>query len=183
MRTLPLLILVVTTSMLLAVAGLWLVYQCVPVDLRKANNEVAGGYLQTIGTIYAVLLAFVVFEVWSQHNEAWRLIEREANELADVARIVRSLGEPLRSGVLRTARAYAAEVIEHEWPLLGRDQVSARAGELLEELWLGLTVAEPRTCREEVLFAEAVARFNDFSDARTDLRQVSRMHMPLTLWI
>src|SRR5262245_61855113 len=127
MRTLPLLILVITTSMLLAVTGLWLVHQYVPVELRKANNEVAGGYLQTVGTIYAVLLAFVVFEVWSQHNEAWRLIEREANELADLVRIARSLGEPLRSGAVQTARAYAAEVIEQEWALLACDQVSARA--------------------------------------------------------
>lgn len=182
MRTLPLLLLVVTAGMVLAVAGLWLVHLNVPLDLRKANNDVGGSYLQAVGTIYAVLLAFVVFEVWSQHNEAWRLIDHEADELSDVVRLARSLGEPVSSRVVKTARDYLIEVVEHEWSLLATGQVSPRAIELLDKLWLALTTLEPQTCREETLFAEAVARFNEFSDARTDLRQVSQLHMPVTLW-
>ena len=43
----------------------------------------AGNYLQTVGTIYAVLLAFVVFVVWQQHNDTRSAVESEANELSD----------------------------------------------------------------------------------------------------
>ena len=41
-------------SMLLAVAGLWLEQRIVPIEILRANNDVGGNYLQTLGTIYAV---------------------------------------------------------------------------------------------------------------------------------
>lgn len=183
MRTLMLLLLVVMASMLVAVAGLAVVRLTVPHALLQANNNVAGNYLQTLGTIYAVLLAFVVFVVWTQQNDAWRLIEREANELADLLRLARALGEPVNSQVLEAIRAYAHEVIDNEWSLMASGQSSPQAAKLLEQLWLALAAVEPRTAREEALYSEAVARFNDLSDARTDILQSSRMRLPPTLWI
>lgn len=183
MRTLLLLLLTVTAGMLLAVAGLAVVWFTVPHDLRQANNDVGGNYLQTLGTIYAVLLAFVVFVVWTQQNDAWRLIERQANELADLLRLARALGEPVNSQVREAICAYAHEVINKEWSLMGNGQSSPQAAQLLEQVWLALAAVEPRTVREEALYAEAVARFNDLSDARTDILQSSRTRLPPTLWI
>jgi hypothetical protein len=183
MRTLLLLALSVGLSMLLAVAGLYVVHRVVPFAVLRANNEVCGNYLQTLGTIYAVLLAFVLFEVWSQQNEAWRLVEREANELADVLRIARSLGEPANSRVLEATHAYLHEVLDHEWTLMARGRASPRATELVDHLWHALAAVEPKTSQEEALYAEAINRFSDFGDARRDLLQNSRLRMPPTLWI
>ncbi len=183
MRTVLLLILTVAASILVAVAGLWLVQRAVPLATLKANNEVCGNYLQTVGTIYAVLLAFVVFTVWTQQNEAGRLVERQANELADVVRLTRGLGEPVRRQALEAARDYARAVIDREWDLMATGKASSRAFELVEQLWQVLAGAEPKTAREEALYGEAVARFNDFSDARTDLLQNSRTRLPPILWI
>ena len=78
-------------SMLAALIGLYLVRYLAPASWLKANNEVAGNYLQTLGTIYAVLLAFVVFVVWQQHNETRSAVESEANELSDFYRTIRAL--------------------------------------------------------------------------------------------
>ena len=183
MRTLVTLVGTVTGSMLVAVAGLWITRQLIPPEVLRANNEVCGNYLQTVGTIYAVLLAFVVFEVWTQQNEAWRFIEQQADELTDVVRIAGSLGEPARSAIRAVARDYLREVIEQEWLLMARGQASARATQLVDQLWRALAVIEPQTPREQTLYAEAVSRFNDFGDARTDLLQNSRMHLPTTLWL
>jgi hypothetical protein len=77
--------------MALALAGLLLVRYLVPASWLHANNEVAGNYLQTLGTIYAVLLAFVVFVVWQQHNDTRCAVGNEANELADFCRVIRAL--------------------------------------------------------------------------------------------
>src|SRR5262245_51044440 len=74
-----------------SVLGLWLVRHYVPAKLLAASNDVVGGYLQTIGTIVAVLLAFAVFVVWGQFNDASLHVEREASELLDLARTTRGL--------------------------------------------------------------------------------------------
>lgn len=183
MRTVLILILIVGASIVVAVAGLWLVRTSIAPHHLKPNNEVAGNYLQTVGTVYAVLLAFVVFVVWTQQNEAGQLVERQADELADVLRLTRQLGEPVSGQAALAARDYLREVIEEEWDLLAAGQASPRAVEGVERLWRTLAAVEPKTPREEALYAEAVGCFNEFSNARSDLLQNSRTRLPPTLWI
>lgn len=72
-----------STSILIALLGLFLVRYLVPASWLHADNEVAGNYLQTLGTIYAVLLAFVAFVVWEQHNATRSAVESEVNALSD----------------------------------------------------------------------------------------------------
>ncbi|MBC7966703.1 MAG: DUF4239 domain-containing protein [Fuerstia sp.] len=183
MRTIIALCLTVVCSMAVSVAGLLATRAIVPPAFLLPSNEICGGYLQTVGTIYAVLLAFVVFVVWTQANDVRRLIERQADELADVLRITKVFKGSAGSDVLVAARAYAREVAEHEWLLLRTGQSSPRAQELLEQTWTALTAIEPETAREEVLFSEAVSRFSEFGDARADLLHCGRVRLPVLLWL
>src|SRR5581483_12013613 len=96
MRTLLLAVGAMAASAVVAVAGLVAVRWAVPLEVLRANNDVAGNYLQSLGTLYAVLLAFVVFVVWSQFDEARGSVEREANEIADLWRIARALPPHVR---------------------------------------------------------------------------------------
>jgi hypothetical protein len=166
-----------------AVAGLVAVRAAVPPDYFQPSNDVAGSYLQTVGTIYAVLLAFVVFVVWTQSNDARRLVERQADELADVLRLTAGLRGPVPGRVVTAARAYAREAAEGEWPLLAAGRSGARAAELFDQVWAELAAFEPGTAREEALFGEAVARFSEAGDARADLLHCGRVRLPVLLWL
>jgi len=42
---------------------------------------------------------------------------------------------------------------------------------------------EPRNVREEAIYAEAMARFNDLSDARSHRLYCSLLRLPPSLWI
>src|ERR1700690_906156 len=75
----------------LAVVGLVIVRQVVPIDELRASNDALGNYLQTVGGIYAVLLAFIVYVVWGQFNDARAFVEREATALVDLHRTVSGL--------------------------------------------------------------------------------------------
>jgi len=167
--------------MLLALTGLFVVRWVTPASWLHANNEVAGNYLQTLGTIYAVLLAFVVFVVWQQHNETRSAVEREANELSDICRTVRAL--PGTERAQDRIRAYGRIVIDEEWAAMARGGSSKKAELTLEEIWNALQGLEPRSGREEALYAEAMARFNDLSDARSHRLFCSLLRLPPSLWV
>lgn len=173
----------VLLSVALALAGLILVRATVPADLLRPSSDVAGNYLQTVGTIYAVLLAFVVFVVWTQHNEARTLVEREANEMQDLHRIMRSLPEPLSSFAVDQLRDYTDAVLNDEWFHMAAGRECPKARPLLESLWARLTEFEPVSERDKLLYAEALARFNDLSDLRTDRLRASRTRLPSILWL
>jgi len=169
------------TSMLVALIGLFLVRCLAPASWLHANNEVAGNYLQSVGTIYAVLLAFVVFVVWQQHNDTRSAVESEANELSDFYRIIRALPgtQPLQASIQK----YGKVVVDEEWMDMARGCWSKNAEQTLEEIWQALQGLEPRTKREEALYAEALARFNDLSDARSHRLYCSLLRLPPSLWV
>lgn len=168
-------------SMLLALIGLLLVRFYVPAVWLHANNEVAGNYLQTLGTIYAVLLAFVVFVVWQQHNDARGAVEAEANELSDLHRTVQVL--PGTEQMRNLIQTYENIVVVAEWDALAAGERSNEAERVLEAAWQSLQRVEPRNRREEALYTEALARFNDLSDARSHRVHCSLMRLPPSLWV
>lgn len=154
---------------------------CVNLSTLSDNNDVAGNYLQTIGTVYAVLLAFVVFVVWSQHNDTRHWVQTEANEIRDLLRIVVSLSPALEpaQGLIR---GYLTTVISEEWPAMAGGEACVRANRLLEEVWGTIESLEPKTSREEILYAEALARFDDLSDARAGRLLMIRQRLPASMW-
>ena len=175
------LILSLVTSMLIAVIGLFLVRCLAPTAWLHANNEVAGNYLQTLGTFYAVLLAFVVFVVWQQHNETRSAVESEANELSDLYRTIQAL--PGTQAVRDSIQKYGKVVVDEEWMAMARGRGSREAERALEEIWPSLQGVEPRGGREEALYAEALARFNDLSDARSHRLHCGLLRLPPSLWV
>ena len=68
----------------LAILGLLLVRRLVPLDLLQMHHEVGGYIIGVMGTIYAVILAFVVFAVWDQYQIASVAVVAEANSLGDL---------------------------------------------------------------------------------------------------
>ncbi len=178
----PWLLVAITVSVAGSTAALVAVRWLVPVSVLTAHNDAAGSYLQTLGTIYAVLLAFVVFVVWSQYNDARAAVEREANELTDLHRTVHGFPQPRRGQVRARLREYVVLVAEEEWPLMAQRRHDPRADSVLDEVWRVLEALEPASPREESLYGEALARFNDLSDSRTHRLHTARLRLPPTMW-
>jgi large-conductance mechanosensitive channel len=183
MRSLLLLVVLLGGATVVSTAAVCLVRRLVPLAVLASNHEVAGNYLQVLGTLFAVLLAFVVFVVWSQYNEARTAVEREANEIADLHRSVSGLAAEVRDGVREELQAYVRAVVDEEWQAMARGGSSERAASTLEQIWCRLSALEPQAGREEALFTEALARFNDLSDMRTHRLLSSRIRLPATLWL
>src|SRR5688572_20657052 len=98
-----------------AIAGLVALRTAVPAEALSGTADAVGNYVQTLGTIYAVLLAFVVFVVWTQFNEARTHVDREANELLDLFRTAKGLPEAECARLQGYARDYVRAVTAREW--------------------------------------------------------------------
>ena len=163
--------------------GLVLVRRLVPPAALASSADAAGNYLQALGTIYAVLLAFVVFVVWQQFNDARAHVEREANELLDLSRTARGLSSEVRQPLLAQADSYVALVIGREWDAMAaRDEAAfEEGGRVLDRIWELLVAYEPCSECHKSLYGEALARFNDLSDTRTIRVSASQLRIPLSL--
>ena len=175
----------IVLTIVVAEAGLWLARYLIDGAELRPDADVVGNYLQTLGTIYAVLLAFVVFVVWSQFNDARGCVEREANEVLDLYRTAKGFPDGPRKGVHQLLRTYVETVLTREWSAMAHDddKVLAQNSAVLDAVWDILQGFEPESECHSTLYAEVLARFNDLSDTRTNRLSSARLRIPLALRI
>jgi len=167
----------------LAIGGLLVTRALVSAEALKPSNDSVGNFMQTLGGIYAVLLAFVVFVVWQQFNETRAQIECEANEVVDLLRTAQGLPFAARAPIQKHLTQYVDDVLEKEWPAMTRrdEAVFERVALRLDDVWDVLQHLEPSSACEQALHQEALTRFNDLSDARSLRLTNSRARIPNAL--
>lgn len=154
-----------------------------PTEVLRDSNPEVGNYLQAVGTIYAVLLAFVVYVVWGQFDAARTQVDHEANEVIDLYRTADGFPAAARAHVQGELTRYVADVLAREWPAMAAndEQVFERTAEHLDRVWDGLHCLAAEDDCQRALHGEALSRFNDLSDARTSRLTSARMRIPFGL--
>ena len=182
-RTLLLVSPVVAGVSLLSVLGLMAFRALVPMESLRSSMDGVGNYLQTLGGIYAVLLAFVVFVVWSQYNDARGFVDRESAAIVDLHRTASGLPMASRVELQRQLRAYVDAVITDEWRAMteGDETTIERVGGLLDEAWVAIHRCRPADDTQQTVYGEVLSRFNELSDLRTNRLTASRQRIPLVM--
>jgi hypothetical protein len=168
-----------------SVAGLLVFRAVAPLeDLHAASNEL-GNYLQTVGGIYAVLLAFVVYVVWGQFNDVRGYLDREATALVDLHRTSSGLPSRSRAAIQGGLREYVDAVMRDEWPAMACDDEATidRVAERLEKVWLAIHGCRPMNDCQHTVYGEVLGRFNQLTDLRTSRLSAARARIPLAMTI
>ncbi len=176
---------IVGLASLASVIGLMMFRAVAPTEALEKASDSLGNYLQTVGSIYAVLLAFVVYVVWGQYNDVRVYVEREATALVDLHRTASGL--PKISAVLiqTTLREYVTTILTDEWHAMAKHDEAAIeiVGHKLDAVWLAIHQCQPHGCAQEAMYGEALSRFNDVTDLRTNRLTSARFRVPLTMKI
>lgn len=168
---------------LAGIAGLCAFRAVITYDDLKDASDAVGNYLQTVGGIYAVLLAFIVFVVWGQFNDSRTYVEREATALVDLHRTASGLPQRTREQIQRALHVYVDEVISKEWPAMANHQedVIEAVGHHLDHVWAAIHTCQPLNECQHTIYSEVLSRFNDLTDTRTSRLTSSRARIPLMM--
>ncbi|HZP62373.1 MAG TPA: hypothetical protein VFB28_03075 [Terriglobales bacterium] len=146
----------------------------------------------SLGTTYAVLLAFAVNGVWQHFTEAVASVQAEADALIDLIHAEELLGPEAEQKILRAALKYARVVIEDEWPMLGQvprmqeSKYGTFAREVSRDCAMEVIRAvqniDPRTPRQLAIFQQALSLLGSWLDARRKRLQSARGTTAAALW-
>lgn len=173
---------IVAVVALLSASGLLWVRRTVPLTVLRGNHEVAGHMIALIGGVYAVLLAFVVFAVWSAFGSADRTVVQEAASLGDLYRLSLGYPEPTRGVLRERIETYGRIVVDEEWPAMARGEESQTAWDALDALWGEHLALAPRTPTEGALYAESLSHLAALGDAHRLRLLDSREGLPGIFW-
>ena len=108
-------ILIVVLSGSAAIGLSYLVHRLVHIDTRRRHQEVGTAVFLQLGVLFAVLLAFVFSEAYSEYGEAQRAIDLECSALHAAAMIESTLPTPEARALLGLEADYLRDVIQSDW--------------------------------------------------------------------
>lgn len=152
-------------------------------EKRREHTDVAGFIFAGVAVLYAVMLAFVVIVGWEDLGTARATTYSEADQLANVYWISRSLPSPQGPAIAGLAVAYAHTVVGTEWPLMNKGESSPRAQAVLNEIRGRVFAFKPRSSQQQALYEQALASVNALSAARRDRLDSMNDTVPEPLWV
>jgi hypothetical protein len=172
----------ICATMVISVLGLIIVRRFANIDWLKRQHEVASFFFLMVGTLYAVLIAFAIFVVWTQFQDAGSNLEHEANQVGDLSRMSMALPDPLRQNIRLALIDYLNAVIGDEFPAMAEGRDSPRTWGAVQKLWDVYSNAEVDRPKAQLYYAESLKHLNDLSNYRRIRVFTSRGTVPPTLW-
>ncbi|HEY1929192.1 MAG TPA: DUF4239 domain-containing protein [Caulobacteraceae bacterium] len=135
----PAAVLIIVVSVIIAAVGSFIVSRAVPLDWRRGQHAVGSQVFLQLGVMFAVLLAFVFSEVWSEFNTAAMAINGECGALHGASILANALPNQEGKPINRAIATYTRAVVEKEWP----EMAAKRRGsmEAMQDLRATLDVA------------------------------------------
>jgi Protein of unknown function (DUF4239) len=165
-----------------AVIGLLLIRRRINHAALARYTNVASSVFSIVGTLFTVLLAFVVIVVWEAQDKADERTALEAGVLGDLMRDAGLFSDPERTEFRNELREYGQAVIDEEWPAMADGQSSSHVWDVLNRLFGSFSRLQPATPREINFHSEMLTRLNELSDHRR-LRLLSAgSKVPPLLW-
>jgi Protein of unknown function (DUF4239) len=148
----------------------------------KDTNEISGFYIGIIGTIYAVIMAFMLSGVWLDYEDAEANTEKEANCLVSLYRLTRGLPDAQRNQLQDLAEQYAKTMIDEEWDAMSRNEASMRGIEITEAMWKEVTTMQAQTPEQHALVDHIMSELTSMTEHRRIRLLQSRQVIPGILW-
>jgi Protein of unknown function (DUF4239) len=149
----------------------------------RAHHDVTSPLLSVVGTLFAVLLGFMVSSAMTKFEEARNNVQQEAGAVGDIFRLASGLPEKDKQKLLSDAYNYVSVVVNEEWPLMEDHKMSDKAWNYYGDIWLDCTNLNPQTQKEgniQQVLLEGATRLGDARRAR--LAQLSYCLAP-SLWV
>jgi len=170
----------------LSLAGLYLFHRFVDVHMRHKDTETVGLTYAIVAVVYAVLIAFIVVDVFETYAKGDEIATAEANKLSNLMLDSAGLPGPMGEAVRADLDKYIDTVVKVEWP---SQQAGKLSDKVFEEGWteLGhlstrLAVFEPATSGQNVNKGEMLRSVNDLIKARRSRILAAGEHLPDVVW-
>jgi hypothetical protein len=152
-------------------------------DRLIENHAVSGFIYNAVNVIYAVLIAFVVFVIWSNLEKTNSTIEGEANNLLNLYYDATAYPDSIKKEIQATIREYSKRVTNDEWISLGEgkpDSLATRYFIKLNRIYLSIKTSD--VANPEVL-SQSIENMHDMREFRRHRILSSKQNMPDILWL
>lgn len=139
-------------------------------------------FLSVFGTLYGILTAFVVFEVWTQYNRISELIDKEAQGLERLYRLTLYFRDDALTDKMKAAISeYANLVIKANFQTLAQGGRNVQNGIAFRKLADIINEIEFNDDHDAIVYGQVLEHYGELAQVRTERRNQSLARLPVQL--
>ena len=160
-----------------------LVYRFWALSWRATHNDIIGWQLSVLGTVYAVILGFMLYTVWSNFGIAEVNADAEAGALMNVYRLADAIPQPQSTQLHQAAKDYINIVINDDWPTMAAGPVRhLKSHDATQRMWDILLSVQNTNPAQATAVDHAMSELSDMSTHRRIREVESGGKLPGVLW-
>lgn len=139
-------------------------------------------FLSVFGTLYGILAAFVVFEVWTEYNHTSELIDKEAQGLERLYRLTLYFrDEKLTNQIKSAISEYANIIIKGNFKKLGAGVRNKEHGLAFRKIADIIRNIEFNDDHDSIVFSQILEHYGTLGQLRTERLNQSLSRLPALL--
>ena len=152
-------------------------------ERARAFKAISPGILSPLGIIFGLFVAFVAAQVWGDSDRASAAVTREASALRAVVLLAASFPGEQEFALRALVRRHIDEIVTHEWPAMGRHQVTLTMAPptLVEALRVALAM-KPASDGQATAQRELVGSLEAAFEARRQRIIISQSGVNWVMW-
>jgi hypothetical protein len=147
------------------------------------SNDLLNYFIAAMGAFYSITLGLIAVGTWEKFDDTSQLASDEASSVAALYRDVSYFPQDISDTLKAKLRDYTKYVIEEDWPLQQKGILPSVGTKRVNIFQKSLYTFEPKSSKEELLLAEALAQFNHFILLRRSRLASITDGLPSTLWL
>jgi len=174
---------IVVVAVALAITAKLLVRRRAPVGGWFTDSSRSAGTLSVIGTMFAVMLAFVILFSLQSYQRAREGASIEAVAVTELDAVAGVFGPPTSDSLRGGLVCYGRAVVYDEWPAMQDGHPSALVESWVDTLHDDFTAAAPHDARQEAAYAQWFDEVAERRDGRRERLAEATPFLPVPLWL
>jgi uncharacterized protein DUF4239 len=151
--------------------------------IRQSHNDVIASIFNKAGTIFGIMIAFVVVILWQNYNKAMDSAIKEGTEALELYRDLSLYSNPKQAdSALKSLVNFAKLVIEDEYPAMAKMKMSPTTEHAMNNLRNDIHNINPQKRQEQVLYANILNDLENLSKLRDDRLSEMESSLPDIVW-
>jgi len=154
----------------------------VDTELLRDHHDATDPMLACVGTLFAILLGFMVANAMTRFEEARLNVQDEAGAAGDVFRLARNLTPPANMVIMTDTVRYLDGVCDEEFKLMEEGKMSDKCWQAYADLWQDCTKYDPQTQGQSNLHQGLIQSMTKLGECRRARSAQIFYVLPRVLW-
>ena len=162
---------------------LYIVKRVAHYKIRKSHNDVIASIFNKAGTVFGIMIAFVVVILWQDYNRAVDSAIKEGTEALELYRDLSLYPNPKQANsATKSVINFAKLVIDDEYPAMANMRMSPTTEQAMNNLRNDIHKINPQDRQGQILYAKILNDLEHLSKLRDDRLSETESSLPGIVW-